>query len=162
MARLEELMQERCNNSAVVISYYKNEYKYNPITTELELIKENGVNIYEEIQSNKECALDIVLDKFLNQGILPQFKTSGRDNVMCSKIDLALEKFTFFEKLKEKYKLPEEYTEEQVMNFLEKAQAVSGQKIKDLEKVNEIKKEDKKENEEKNDNIKKDIEEVKK
>lgn len=142
MARLEEMMQERCINSSVYISYYKNEYKYNTKTKKLELIKENGINIYEKIQSNKDCALNIVLDKFLNQGILPQFKISGRDNIMSSKIDLALEKFIFFENLKEKYKLPENYTEEQIMQFLEKAQAVSGQKIKDLEKINEINKDE--------------------
>lgn len=165
MARLEESMQERCIKSAISINYFKNEYKYNSKTKELDLIKENGINVYEEIQSNKECALNIVLDKFLNQGILPQFKSFGRDNVMSSKIDLALEKFTFFEKLKEKYNLPEDYSEEQVMNFLEKAQVASGQKIKDLEKINEIKKYEKDEKDEKlekDDNVKKDIDEVKK
>lgn len=139
MARLEERMQERCKKSALVCSYYEKEYKYNEKTKELELINEKGINIFEKIQSNKDCALNVVLDKFLNTGILPPAGVGSNSNLMKDKIDIALEKSQFFAKVREKYNLPDSYTEDEVMNFLEKAQDVSKQKIKDLEEAEKLK-----------------------
>lgn len=139
MARLEERMKERCKNSALVCNYYEKEYKYNEETKRLELINEKGINIFEKIQSNKDCSLNVVLDKFLNQGIIPPAGVGSNSNLMMDKIDIALQKSQFFANIREKYNLPDSYTEDEVMKFLEKAQDVSKQKIKDLEETEKLK-----------------------
>lgn len=89
------------------------------------LVETGKTNVQEKIQSHADCALDKVLDTFLDprfNGQVPVFSTDFLNvvdaPVLQSKLDAQLEAYAYFESLKQKYGLDPTLTYKEVISKL--------------------------------------------
>lgn len=114
------------------------------------LVKQGKINVYEKIQSNADCALDVILNKFLDLGMdVPNVYNISVDNdaeVIDSCIDdkdklyVVSQYKAHMDELRTKYNVPDGVSDEVFINALNK-QVLDKQKeleekmIKESEKV---------------------------
>lgn len=131
---------ESSNRSLVAqsFSYIEPEYKLDKKTGQLVIVGE--VDIAKEIQSNSDCALSAILDKFLGVPLLGQQRVmlnNGNEvfDHAGAKTDLT-ELGTLMQKgeeLRSKYGLPDTMTTEQIFALVAKAEADAKAKLQNLQ-----------------------------
>lgn len=106
------------------------------------LIKVGEINIQEKIQSNEGCALDKILDKFIDFGIVD---TGILNNgVRKPRLDLAQlgEIYSQADYYKSKYNLDEKMSPEDVFNYVIELEKSNQKNIENLVKKDTISKEE--------------------
>lgn len=110
--------------SAQTFDYIRPEYKLD--SSKDILVKTGDINVYELIQSNADCALDKVLDKFLMRDNIDNHVVQLVDDkpYECANINLDLSDLgSAYEKmdlLREKYNVPANYTSfGDIVNYLQ-------------------------------------------
>lgn len=119
--------------------YIRPEYKLD--SSKGVLVKVGDINVYELIQSNADCALDKILDKFLMRDNIDNHVVQLIDdkpyecaniNVDLSDLGLAYEKM---DALRDKYNVPANYTSfNDIMSYLQSIKNEVDKRAIELEK----------------------------
>lgn len=111
-------------DSAQTFSYMRPEYKLD--SSKGCLVKVGDINVYELIQSNADCALDKILDKFLMRDNIDNHVVQLVDDkpYECASINTDLsdlgEAYEKMSKLRDVYNIPANYTSfNDIMNYLQ-------------------------------------------
>lgn len=127
-------------NIAQEFDYIINDYAYDNAKDCLVVV--GTIDIQEKIQSNADCALDKILDKFiLHDNIDNHVVQLVNDEAYdCSNIDFDLSElgkaYEQLDILKEKYNVPSNYSSvRDVVSYLNKVQSLYSEKIKNKKEV---------------------------
>lgn len=127
-------------DNAQKFDYIINDYAYDNAKDCLVVV--GTINIQEKIQSNADCALDKILDKFiLHDNIDNHVVQLVNDEAYdCSNIDFDLSElgkaYEQLDILKEKYNVPSNYSSvRDVVSYLIKVQSLYSEKIKNKKEV---------------------------
>lgn len=91
------------------------EYKLNKVTQQIEVIGE--IDLQEQIESNMVEPLEVIFDKFMGVDTTAK-KELQNFNSRVDKLDLALRSVYELESLRNEYKLPKEYSHQQVVDYV--------------------------------------------
>lgn len=127
-------------DNAQKFDYIINDYAYDNAKDCLVVV--GTIDIQEKIQSNADCALDKILDKFiLHDNIDNHVVQLVNDEAYdCSNIDFDLSElgkaYEQLDILKEKYNVPSNYSSvRDVVSYLNKVQSLYSEKIKNKKEV---------------------------
>lgn len=127
-------------DSSQKFDYIINDYAYDNAKDCLVVV--GTIDIQEKIQSNADCALDKILDKFiLHDNIDNHVVQLVNDEAYdCSNIDFDLSElgkaYEQLDILKEKYNVPANYSSvRDVVSYLNKVQSLYSEKIKNKKEV---------------------------
>jgi hypothetical protein len=127
-------------DNAQKFEYIINDYAYDNAKDCLVVV--GTIDIQEKIQSNADCALDKILDKFIlhdniDNHVVQLINDEAYD---CSNIDFDLSElgkaYEELDILKEKYNVPANYSSvRDVVSYLNKVQSLYSEKIKNKKEV---------------------------
>lgn len=124
MVKIRYRTCEYDSNSAQTFDYIRPEYKLD--SSKDVLVKVGDINVYELIQSNADCALDKILDKFLMRDNIDNHVIQLVDDkpYECANINVDLSDLgSAYEKmdaLRVKYNVPANYTSfSDIVNYLQ-------------------------------------------
>ena len=127
-------------DNAQKFDYIINDYAYDNAKDCLVVV--GTIDIQEKIQSNADCALDKILDKFiLHDNIDNHVVQLVNDEAYdCSNIDFDLSElgkaYEQLDILKEKYNVPANYSSvRDVVSYLNKVQSLYSEKLKNTKEV---------------------------
>ena len=139
MVKIKYRTCEYDSDSAQTFDYIRPEYKLD--SSKGVLVKVGDINVYELIQSNADCALDKILDKFLMRDNIDNHVVQLVDdkpyecaniNVDLSDLGLAYEKM---DALRDKYNVPANYTSfNDIMSYLQSIKNEVDKRAIELEK----------------------------
>lgn len=128
-------------NSAQTFDYIRPEYKLD--SSKDILVKTGDINVYELIQSNADCALDKILDKFLMRDNIDNHVIQLVDDkpYECANINVDLSDLgSAYEKmdtLRERYNIPANYTSfGDIVNYLQSIKIEVDKRAVQLEQEN--------------------------
>lgn len=127
------------SDSAQTFNYIRPEYKLD--SSKGCLVKVGDINIYELIQSNADCALDKILDKFLMRDNIDNHVVQLVDDkpYECASINTDLsdlgDAYEKMSKLRDTYNIPANYTSfNDIMNYLQSIKNEVDKRALQLEK----------------------------
>ena len=139
MVKIKYRVCEYDSDSAQTFDYVRPEYKLD--SSKGVLVKVGDINVYELIQSNADCALDKILDKFLMRDNIDNHVIQLVDdkpyecaniNVDLSDLGSAYEKM---DSLREKYNIPANYSSfGDIVNYLQSIKNEVDKRAVQLEK----------------------------